>query len=191
MRIVGGAWRGRLITAPKGMGTRPTTDRVREALFNALASRLGNDLEGGAVLDAFAGSGALGLEALSRGVARAVFVERERGALAALRANVTSLGAEARSKIVAGDLFALAGRGVGGPFSLILLDPPYTLDAAAVGAALAALAGAGAVEDGATVTWEHAAGSEPAWPGGYVLDARKRYGSTEIDIATYERGAGK
>lgn len=191
MRVVGGAWRGRPIKAPKGQRTRPTTDRVREALFSLLAARLGGDLGGGRVLDAFAGSGALGLEALSRGVDHATFIEQDRLAAAALRENVTALGAKERARILIGDAFSLAGRGVGGPFSLILLDPPYTLDPARVAAMLHVLAQSGSVEKGALVSWEHATGSEPSWPGGYALEVRKRYGSTEIDIGVYGRGVGQ
>lgn len=191
MRIVGGEWRGRAISAPKGDKTRPTTDRVREALFSALASRMGTDLGGGAVLDAFAGSGALGLEALSRGAGSATFVEQHRGALEALKTNVASLGAQGRARVIAGDVFALAERGFGGRFALILLDPPYTLDPTKVGSVLSAIARSGGIEEGALVTWEHAKGYEPLWPAGYLPEARKRYGSTEIDIATYERGAGQ
>lgn len=189
MRIVGGEWRGRTIKPPKGDKTRPTTDRVREALFSAIASRLGSDLGGGRVLDAFAGSGALGLEALSRGAASATLVEQHRSAYVALVGNVDSLGASDRASAVQGDVFSLAARGIGGPFALILLDPPYTLDPARIQSLLQTLADAGAVAEGALVTWEHAAGSQPAWPDGYEFEARKRYGSTEIDFATFERGA--
>ncbi len=191
MRIVGGSMRGRTIRPPKGNATRPTTDRVREALFSALTSRMGSDLGGGAVLDVFAGSGALGLEALSRGASSSVFLERDRDALGALKRNIADLKVEDRCRIVVGDAFSLAERGVGGPFALILLDPPYTLDPARLASLLVSLAARGGIEDGAVVTWEHARGYVPEWPEGFEIDARKKYGSTEIDIATYERGAGK
>ncbi|MFZ5794795.1 MAG: RsmD family RNA methyltransferase, partial [Pseudomonadota bacterium] len=91
MRIIAGKWRGRPIVAPKGDATRPTADRVREALFSMLASRLGS-FEDLAVADLFAGSGALGLEALSRGAASCIFVEQDKAALDALRTNITKLG---------------------------------------------------------------------------------------------------
>ncbi|HEX9093015.1 MAG TPA: RsmD family RNA methyltransferase, partial [Coriobacteriia bacterium] len=107
MRIVAGSWRGRRLIAPGGRATRPTSDRVREALFDALVARLGADLGGAAVLDLYAGTGALGLEALSRGATRAVFVENDRAALRALADNVSALGAQAECVVVAGD--------VGGP----------------------------------------------------------------------------
>jgi 16S rRNA (guanine966-N2)-methyltransferase len=123
LRICGGEWRGRALRAAEGLAFRPTQERVREALF----SRLGGAVAGGTVIDLFAGSGALGLEALSRGARRAIFVERAPEALAALRANVDALAAQAAAEIVAGDVLAfLAGRfGRHGPVSLVLADPPY------------------------------------------------------------------
>jgi 16S rRNA (guanine966-N2)-methyltransferase len=189
MRIVGGDWRGRPIKAPRGNATRPTTDRVREALFSALVARLGSDLGAGSVLDAFAGSGALGLEALSRGAAAVTFVERDRSALLALRHNVEALDAAKRTRIVVGNAFSLAKRPFpGSPFSLILLDPPYTLDPAEVAALLSGLVETGGIRQGATVSWEHASGVEPTWPHGFHGIDRKRYGTTEIDVGVYERG---
>jgi 16S rRNA (guanine966-N2)-methyltransferase len=188
MRIVGGQWRGRPLKAPAGSRTRPTTDRVREALFSALAARLGTDLSEAVVLDAFAGSGALGLEALSRGARSAVFVEDDRRALAALRANVGALGATDRCRVLSANLFTLAERGFHERFSLILLDPPYTLDAARVSTVLARLARAGSVVPGAVVSWEHRDDADAVWPDGYEPDARKRYGSIEIEIAVFGRG---
>lgn len=186
MRIVGGTYRGRAIKAPKGILTRPTTDRVREALFSALASRMGNDLGGASVLDAFGGSGALGLEALSRGASRATFVENDRNSLRVLKANIATLGADKVAKIAPSDVFALAKKGIlGGPFALILLDPPYTLDPANVLALLEQLALVGEIAPGAFITYEHAAGVEPEWRGDFVLDSRKHYGGTEIDIVTF------
>src|SRR6185437_15178113 len=106
MRIIAGAWRGRTLTAPPGTGTRPTSDRVRQALFDMLlhAPWGGRDLlEDASVLDAFAGTGALGLEALSRGAARATFIEHDRAALATLRRNIADCGAEARCRVLAVD----------------------------------------------------------------------------------------
>ena len=125
MRIVAGAWRGRALVAPPGGATRPTADRVRQALFDMLlhAPWAGRQaVEGVRVLDAFAGTGALGLEALSRGAAHAAFLERDRGALAALRANIAACGAAARATIFAADALHPP---VGGPCALVFLDPPY------------------------------------------------------------------
>lgn len=121
MRIIAGTWGGRRLRAVKGRGIRPTTDRVREAWMAALAP----SLEGAKVLDLFAGSGALGLEALSRGARHVVFVERARGALATLRANVELLGAGDRCRVVAGDAMAFVRRLEEGAFDLALADPPY------------------------------------------------------------------
>ena len=191
MRIIAGRFRGRILRAPAGETTRPTTDRVREAVFSAVAALAGSDLGGGAVLDAFAGSGALGLEALSRGCTRAVFAEHDRGALAALAANIGSLDAIADTRVIAADVLVAAVRGSlpGGPFALLLLDPPYRLDAAKVAGLIRDLAANDLLVDGAIVVWEHASGSEPPWPDGFGRLKRKRYGTTEVDIAVYERGA--
>ncbi|MBO9379041.1 16S rRNA (guanine(966)-N(2))-methyltransferase RsmD [Sphingomonas histidinilytica] len=118
MRIIAGQWRGRPLIAPQGQATRPTADRTREALFSMLASRLGS-FEGLAVADVCAGTGALGLEALSRGAARCTFVERDRAAVEALRANIAKLGAAAEVRAIAAESFA------GGAYDLVLIDPPY------------------------------------------------------------------
>ncbi len=125
MRIVAGSWRGRALKAPSGIATRPTADRVRQALFDMLihAQWAGPDVLGDAiVLDAFAGSGALGLEALSRGAAQAIFMENDRASLAALRANIAVCGAEDRCRVLAGDVLAVP---LGPPCGLVFLDPPY------------------------------------------------------------------
>jgi 16S rRNA (guanine966-N2)-methyltransferase len=119
--VVAGALRGRRILAPEGRATRPTTDKVREAVFNALGS-LGL-VEGAAVADLYAGCGALGIEALSRGAASCVFVERDRDALVALRQNLHELGLEDRSRVVTGDVGAVVGALTG--LDLALADPPY------------------------------------------------------------------
>jgi 16S rRNA (guanine966-N2)-methyltransferase len=121
VRIIAGEWRGRQIEAPPGGATRPTGDRVRETLFSMLASRLGT-FEGLRVADLFAGSGALGLEALSRGAGSATFVESDAGAAAAIRRNAERLGAAERVRIIAGSALALPRSE---PFDLIFADPPY------------------------------------------------------------------
>ncbi|MBV8457917.1 MAG: 16S rRNA (guanine(966)-N(2))-methyltransferase RsmD [Acetobacteraceae bacterium] len=125
MRIIGGAWRGRRLVAPGGEATRPTADRVRQALFDMLthAAWGGREaIEGARVFDAFAGTGALGLEALSRGAGFATFVENDRAALAALRANIAACKVEGWSKVLAGDVFSIP---YGEPCRLVFLDPPY------------------------------------------------------------------
>lgn len=126
MRIVGGRLARRPIEAPRGRQTRPTTDRVREALFNLLGAR--TSLDGARVLDLFAGSGALGLEALSRGAAHATFVERHGPTLALARQNAAALGVEANVTFVRADAVAVLRRS-GPEADLILADPPYDLDA--------------------------------------------------------------
>lgn len=122
MRIIAGQWRGRKLVAPKGDATRPTADRTRETLFSMLVSRLG-DFEGLQVADLFAGSGALGLEALSRGAATCLLVEQDRTALDAIKANIAALGAHDQTRIEAGSVMAL--RAATAPFDLVLADPPY------------------------------------------------------------------
>jgi 16S rRNA (guanine966-N2)-methyltransferase len=141
VRIVAGAWRGRTLRAPPGAATRPTADRVRQALFDMLlhAPWAGRDaIEGAAVLDAFAGTGALGLEALSRGAAHATFIEPDRAALAALRANIAGCNAADRTTVLAADATRPPQ---GAPCTLILLDPPYGRDL--VAQSVAALGAAG------------------------------------------------
>ncbi|WP_373473771.1 16S rRNA (guanine(966)-N(2))-methyltransferase RsmD [Sphingorhabdus lacus] len=129
MRIIAGQWRSRLLVAPKGDTTRPTADRTRETLFSMLNSRLGSfdDL---AVLDLFAGSGALGLEALSRGAAHCTFVEQDANALKALETNIDKLSAKSQSDIRRGSVLSL-GSAIK-PFDLVLMDPPYASGAGSV-----------------------------------------------------------
>jgi 16S rRNA (guanine966-N2)-methyltransferase len=128
MRIIAGQWRGRPLAAPKGDITRPTADRTREALFSMLASRLGS-FEDLAVADLFAGSGALGLEAMSRGAATCLFVEQDKPALDALKANIAKLEAKGAS-VRPGSVLALGPAPQ--PLDLILMDPPYRTGAGAV-----------------------------------------------------------
>jgi len=129
VRIISGQWRSRPLVAPKGDTTRPTADRTRETLFSMLASRLGS-FEGLSVADLFAGSGALGLEALSRGAAKATFVEQDSAALRALRANIANLRAQAQCDVRAGSVLTLGPAKE--PFDLLLMDPPYGTGAGAV-----------------------------------------------------------
>jgi 16S rRNA (guanine966-N2)-methyltransferase len=124
IRVVSGEFGGRKLLVPDGLGTRPTTDKVRQAVFNSLDSA--GLIDGASVADLFAGSGALGIEALSRGAASCVFVERDRAALQALRANIAALGLADRTTVVTSDVpaWAPALRGV----DLALIDPPYEFD---------------------------------------------------------------
>jgi 16S rRNA (guanine966-N2)-methyltransferase len=189
MRIVGGSWRGRRLASPPDRTTRPTSDRVKESLFSALESRYPDILEGAAVLDAFAGTGALGLEALSRGAASATFVESDGAAWEALRENVSMLGAHG-CEIVRGDVLQLAeqGRIPGGPFALLLLDPPYRIDQAQVRGLVVALHRSGAIGPETVIVFEHDARNEPSWPDGFRETFRRTYGDTAIAFAVSERG---
>ncbi|MFK4002330.1 16S rRNA (guanine(966)-N(2))-methyltransferase RsmD [Qipengyuania sp. NPDC077563] len=129
MRIIAGDWRGRKIVAPRGDLTRPTSDRTRETLFSMLASRLGS-FDDISVVDLFAGSGALGLEALSRGAASCLFVEQESEAVKAIRANIDTFDARTRTQVQQGSVMALPPAKM--PHDLILLDPPYDTGAGQV-----------------------------------------------------------
>ena len=129
LRIISGEWRGRKLKAPPGDTTRPTADRTRETLFSMLTSRLGS-FEELSVLDLFAGSGALGLEALSRGAGRCMFVEQDRPAIDVLKGNIRMLGADARCEVRPSSALSL-GPAIK-PFDLVLLDPPYGTGAGAV-----------------------------------------------------------
>ncbi len=190
MRIVAGRYRGRVLVAPKGTETRPTSDRVREATFSALDSRRllrGEDN----VLDLFAGSGALGLEALSRGVARATFVERDSAAINALSRNIEALGVQDAASVVRGDSFQRAsGRIPGSPFTLLFLDPPYRILSSEVRALVDDLRESGALAPGATVVWEHASKTLPDLPEDMGTVFTKRYGSTAVTIAYRAEGSG-
>ena len=162
MRIVAGDFRGRSIDAPQGSGTRPTTDRVREALMSSLYSLLGG-FDGQCVLDAFAGSGALGLEALSRGAEKADFFESNKGAFRTLRSNIAACGIGAdRASAYNADVVRSCEAGGGAflqggcaPYTLVFLDPPYAFGAQATASLVAGLRDAGALADGAVIVYEH------------------------------------
>lgn len=178
LRIVGGALRGRRFEAPAGEGTRPTTDRVRESLFNALHAR---GLVRGVVLDAFAGSGALAFEALSRGAERAVLVERERRAQRTLRGNVAALGVGERVQLLPMEFgSALPKLTAQGPFDLVFFDPPYA-EGAQVTELTASLLAQGALAPGAAVVVEHE-GEAPTPPAGLEATKSYRYGRVHLAL---------
>ncbi|MGO4612481.1 16S rRNA (guanine(966)-N(2))-methyltransferase RsmD [Nocardia sp. 2YAB30] len=187
-RIVAGSAGGRRLRVPAS-GTRPTSDRVREALFSALDARL--DFAGARVLDLYAGSGALGLEALSRGAEHALLVESDRKAAAVVRGNIADLGlpgAQLRVAAVASTL-ELGGAGA---FDLVFSDPPYAVENAAVLADLQALVERGWLRPGALVVLERSARSpEIDWPAGFIPAKSRRYGETRIDLAEFESAAGR
>ncbi|MEH3101003.1 16S rRNA (guanine(966)-N(2))-methyltransferase RsmD [Sphingomonas adhaesiva] len=179
MRIIAGQWRGRPLAAPKGETTRPTADRTREALFSMLTSRLGT-FDELAVADLFAGSGALGLEALSRGAATCLFVEQDKAALDVLRANVARLGAGGC------DVRAISALSLGparAPLDLVMMDPPYGTGAGAVAAdKLARLGWIG------PATWVsiETAWNEDVAVDGFVVDADRVYGRARITLLRKE-----
>ncbi len=179
MRIVAGALRGRRLFAPRGSATRPTADRVRQALFDVLG-----DVSGAVVLDLWAGTGALGLEALSRGARTAVLVESARPAREAISRNVRALGLEARVTLMSSTVERAAPRLAPlGPFDLVFADPPWDDWQTAV-AALTTLLGALAVAPEGRVVVEHAA-TEPAPElAGYTAADRRRWGGTRVAIFT-------
>jgi len=182
MRIVAGKFRGMSIEAPKGLETRPTSDKVRQALFNVLehgAPRF--KFEGARVLDLFAGSGALGLEALSRGARFALFVEDDSAARAAIRRNLEVLGLTGVTKIWRRDATRLGDAGTLQPFDLIFCDPPYGKGLGEK--ALAAAMAGGWVGGEAVAALEERAGTEIAWPVPFQEIDRRRYGDTEIALA--------
>ena len=181
MRIVAGKFRGRSIDAPTGEGTRPTTDRAREALFSSLYSLRGG-FEGAVVLDAFAGSGALGIEAISRGARQAVFCESDSKAAAVLKRNLSALGIDA--PVLRRDVLAMPPVGYEPAFDLVFLDPPYAYDAKRVLEMAKTLRLAGAI-----TVYEHAAESkgavaEAAGQAGFAIAASKKYGKTGVTILT-------
>jgi len=176
MRIIAGEWRGRKLAAPKGEATRPTADRARETLFAMLTSRLG-DFEGLQVADLFAGSGALGLEAMSRGAEGCLFVEQDRAAVDVIRANIATLGAGARARVEAGSVMAL--RAASKPLDLILADPPYRSGAGEV--ALDRLLRLGWIGPETWIALETAFNEDIAIKG-LVTDTERRVGKGKLHL---------
>ena len=176
MRIVAGQWRGRKLTAPPGEVTRPTADRTRETLFSMLVSRIG-DFEGLSVGDFFAGSGALGIEALSRGAATCLFVEQDAAALRALRANLAAMRAQTASDVRAQSVLALGLAKA--PLDLLLLDPPYGSGAGHV--ALDKLLRLGWIGPASWVSLETHADEVIAIKG-FVTDAERKVGKARITL---------
>jgi 16S rRNA (guanine966-N2)-methyltransferase len=179
MRIIAGQAGGRRLAAPPA-GTRPTTDRVREALFSSLDSHVREESGGwGEIefLDLFAGSGAIGLEAMSRGARGATLVERDRHCLEVLRRNVAEV--DPRARVVPAD--ATTWRPDGGPFDIVYVDPPYALSDDDVRGVLGLLARHGALDEGALVVVERSSRSEAPWPSEGWQHLRKRdYGDTAL-----------
>lgn len=178
MRISGGKWRGQRLQVPPGR-IRPSAAKLRQALFNTLAAKHGNTLNGMRVLDIFAGSGALGLEALSHGAAFALFLDCDRRAIAAMRANAVRLGLRAEYALRHQDIRRLARRPDHmPPFHLALLDPPYGFGLAEC--ALARLANGGWMRPGGYAMVEESAAAVIAPPPGWTADMQRRYGDSRL-----------
>lgn len=182
MRIVGGEFRGRALAAPRSDAIRPTTDRTREAVFNVLAHAFPGSLEGARVLDLFAGTGALGIEALSRGAAHCVFIEQSAEGRGLIRDNVEALGLQGRTKIFRRDATDLGAVGTFSPFTLLFADPPYGRDLGE--RALASARAGGWLAPGALCVVEEAQSAAFAEPAGFRLADRRDYGDTAIRILT-------
>jgi 16S rRNA (guanine966-N2)-methyltransferase len=181
MRIVGGALRGRALNAPRSQAIRPTSDRLRESVFDILAHRFDDPVEGAAVIDVFAGTGALGLEAISRGAKRALFVDDGMEARALLRANIEALGLGGITRIFRRDATKLGAAPPGEVFSLAFLDPPY--DKSLAPPALRALIDGGWLAAGALVVVEESAAAQIDLPAGLTQEDARRYGDTQFVIA--------
>jgi 16S rRNA (guanine966-N2)-methyltransferase len=185
VRIVGGSHSGRVLRAPSGAATRPTSEKVREALFNILGHMLGA-LDGDHVLDLFCGSGALGIEALSRGAGHATFVDAAKPALIATRGNLRELGLEARAQIVAGDAVAISGRQVPAvPWRLVFVDPPYRSDLAT--RAVLALPSERLAADAVIVIEHDRRNAPPDALGSLLRTDLRRYGDTLISFFVRSR----
>jgi len=178
MRIVGGEFRGRPLAAPRGQDIRPTTDRTREAVFNVLTHRFPGRLEGARVLDLFAGTGALGLEALSRGASHCLFIEESAEGRGLIRTNVEAFGLQGRTKIFRRDATGLGDAGTIAPFGLVFADPPYSkgLGEAALSSALK---GGWLLPRSLCVVEEAASAPFSAGDGFSVVDERS-YGDTVV-----------
>jgi 16S rRNA (guanine966-N2)-methyltransferase len=179
LRIIAGQFRSRKIVTAPGMETRPTLDRIRESLFNILGIRC----VGARILDLFAGSGALGLEALSRSAKQAVFCDSSRLAALAVRTNITALGVEAATRVLQMDWqAALRQLSVeNARFDIVFLDPPYKMPAARL---FESIDNARIVEGEALMVLEHDRRSLPVLPGNYTVTDRRRYGDTDISFIT-------
>jgi len=183
MRIVAGKFRGKQLTSPSDDSIRPTADRVRESMFNILSSRLGPVFQGRRVLDLFAGTGALGFEALSRGAAHVTFVETGAEARGLIRDHIEAFGAGGITKLLRRDATDLGVPGTFGKFDLVFLDPPYGQGLGEK--ALAGIAAHGWLADGATVVFEESVEATVEIPPGFTLDDRREYGAAAVHFLTF------
>jgi 16S rRNA (guanine966-N2)-methyltransferase len=187
MRIVAGKFRGKHLTSPSDESIRPTADRVRESMFNILASRLGPVFSGIRVLDLFAGTGALGLEALSRGAAHVTFVDTGAEARGLIRDHIEAFGAGGITKLLRRDATELGTPGTFGQFDLVFLDPPYGHGLGEQ--ALAGLAANGWLKPGATIVFEESVDATVDVPAGFTLDDRREYGAAAVHFLTFGEGS--
>jgi 16S rRNA (guanine966-N2)-methyltransferase len=178
MRIVAGKFRGKQLSSPEDDSIRPTADRVRESVFNILASRLGPSFAGLRVLDLFAGTGALGLEALSRGASNIVFVDTGAEARGLIRDHIEAFGAGGVAKLLRRDATALGPAGTMGPVDLVFLDPPYGQGLGEL--ALAALKDGGWLKPETVLVLEESSEITLDLPAGFTLDDRREYGAAAV-----------
>ncbi|GAB4540900.1 MAG: 16S rRNA (guanine(966)-N(2))-methyltransferase RsmD [Roseibium sp.] len=183
MRIVAGRFRGAALAAPKSQGTRPTSDRLRETVFNILAHGLDAELEGARVLDLFAGTGALGFEAISRGARHCTFIEEGTEARGVIRRNMETLGLNGAAKIFRRDATRLGAAGTIEPFDLVFADPPY--DKGLGEKALASAAAGGWLKPGAVCVLEERASADVEVPAGFGLLDRRVAGDSQVIFLKY------
>lgn len=185
MKIIAGTLGGRALTTLRDRSIRPTTGRVRQTMFDMLSSRM--DFQGKSVLDLFAGSGSLGLEALSRGADHVTFVEKSRVSLGVLEANIRALGCEERSTVHQADVFWFL-RNAHQPFDLVFVDPPYNLES--IGTLPAALEASAVLRPGSYVLMEHSRESAVPVPGSFDT-IRKLFGQTVLLVLTARKRTEK
>ena len=178
MRIIAGKFRGKTLLSPSDESIRPTSDRARESVFNILASRLSPNFDGLKVLDLFAGTGALGLEALSRGAATVVFVDTGAEARGLIRDHIEAFGAGGVAKLLRRDATNLGPAGTMGPMDLVFLDPPYGKGLGEQ--ALVSLRDGNWLAKDATLVLEESVDVPVDLPAGFVLDDRREYGAAAI-----------
>ena len=186
MRIVGGKWKGRAIEAPDGKGiTRPTTDRTREAIASSILASRGLDISESRVLDAFAGSGAMGFELLSRGALYATFVDKDRKTCDRIKRTAKSLGvASSEMSVICGDTVHLAESSqlFGAPFDVVILDPPYAVEVEVVSKLLKDLIQSESLTNDAVVVYEHSHKTDSVSLDDFELSKSKRYGIAQVDV---------
>jgi 16S rRNA (guanine966-N2)-methyltransferase len=183
MRVVGGRFRGRPLAGPKSDAIRPTSDRLRETIFNVLAHGYGDPIDGARVMDLFAGTGAMGIEALSRGAAFCLFVDEGAQARGLIRENVEALGLGGATRLFRRDATRMGAAGRNPPASLVFCDPPYGKDLAP--RALKSCADGGWLSAGALAVIEEAQGSPATLPSGFEELDRRDYGETQVLFARY------